>query len=306
MRSLLLLLFLLLAVPAFGAFCDDLILDIGTCKYTGTNVIVDIAPKQHAHDFVLVFYTPEGEFTYQGGTGIYSRRLQGASLFERGSYMRFNWPTSSEPDSVKLFHKDCVGKDYRFTQVTCTRSRACSDSSVCPSASNCSMSGFCEELACSACERIENHMCVPKCVDDSACTRDSCTELGNCLFEEIENCCEFNEHCNDDLVCTQEYCSGMQCVRSSVACESGSCVEPTGCLTIDTQWDATATSRFSYRVQSLLISNPLLSAILFSIVLLCILALIYAQTSKEFKKLIANSKKNRFVEPHARQKPKLK
>lgn len=118
--------------------------------------------------------------------------------------------------------------------------KACQADSQCNSDEFCNkVTDTCNYLNCnSRCETPEFNRCVPKCKSSNPCTRASCdNETGSCNFEQINNCCQTDTDCNDNLACTNDRCvngkceyTPVQCVGAKGSCVIGSCVEPTGCV----------------------------------------------------------------------------
>lgn len=120
-------------------------------------------------------------------------------------YLHVEWPGGIQDWQTRL------DKAFVCPGINCISNSSCDPSQKCSA-------GKCEYIACSACDVATNHRCSPKCDDSDPCTQDACGENGNCLHVKAENCCGFDDQCNDNKNCTTDRCMNNKCVNEPAKC----------------------------------------------------------------------------------------
>ena len=119
----------------------------------------------------------------------------------------------------------CVGKTWClcFTDADCL-----DDGDLCNGAYKC-QGNFC----------VIDPATVVDCSDDDLCTDDSCDQnTGECVYDAISGCCNFDEECDDGNVCNGvETCVGNKCQTGETlkcnddnVCTDDSCDSASGCV----------------------------------------------------------------------------
>ena len=99
---------------------------------------------------------------------------------------------------------------------------------------DCDDSDLCTQDACigGKCSFAPN----PPCKDTNPCTTDTCDPGVGCVFLPVSGCCLFDSQCDDDDLCTEDWCKDNACQHKAVACEDGnkctfdSCDPLAGCV----------------------------------------------------------------------------
>jgi len=71
-----------------------------------------------------------------------------------------------------------------------------------------------------------------ECVDSDPCTENACSDSTfTCEFEPIPECCEQDADCDNDDLCTTDWCEESECVHLQMDCDDGNSCTLDGCST---------------------------------------------------------------------------